>query len=328
MQTTPEPLPDHRRAKEEITNLCISPNQNISAMKGIVLAGGSGTRLYPITKGISKQLIPIFDKPMVYYPISVLMLAGIREILIISTPQDLPGFRRLLGDGSDFGVHFEYAEQPSPDGLAQAFLIGEEFIGNDSVCLVLGDNIFHGSNFGHILREAVRTAEEEGKATVFGYRVNDPERYGVVEFDATGQAVSIEEKPLVPKSNYAVVGLYFYPNKVVDVAKTIRPSARGELEITTVNQRFLNDRELMVQTLGIGFAWLDTGTHDSLSEASTFIEVIEKRTGLKIACLEGIALKNGWITPEKLREMARPMEKNQYGQYLLKLANASNVDNE
>ena len=328
MQTTPEPLPDHKRAKEEITILCISPNQNISAMKGIVLAGGSGTRLYPITKGISKQLIPIFDKPMVYYPISVLMLAGIREILIISTPQDLPGFRRLLGDGSDFGVHFEYAEQPSPDGLAQAFLIGEEFIGNDSVCLVLGDNIFHGSNFGHILREAVRTAEEEGKATVFGYRVNDPERYGVVEFDATGQAVSIEEKPLVPKSNYAVVGLYFYPNKVVDVAKTIRPSARGELEITTVNQRFLNDRELMVQTLGIGFAWLDTGTHDSLSEASTFIEVIEKRTGLKIACLEGIALKNGWITPEKLREMARPMEKNQYGQYLLKLANASNVDNE
>ena len=328
MQTTPEPLPDHRRAKEEITILCISSNQNISAMKGIVLAGGSGTRLYPITKGISKQLIPIFDKPMVYYPISVLMLAGIREILIISTPQDLPGFRRLLGDGSDFGVHFEYAEQPSPDGLAQAFLIGEEFIGNDSVCLVLGDNIFHGSNFGHILREAVKTAEEEGKATVFGYRVNDPERYGVVEFDATGQAVSIEEKPLVPKSNYAVVGLYFYPNKVVDVAKTIRPSARGELEITTVNQRFLNDRELMVQTLGIGFAWLDTGTHDSLSEASTFIEVIEKRTGLKIACLEGIALKNGWITPEKLREMARPMEKNQYGQYLLKLANASNVDNE
>lgn len=296
-------------------------------MKGIVLAGGSGTRLYPITKGISKQLIPIFDKPMVYYPISVLMLAGIREILIISTPQDLPGFRRLLGDGSDFGVHFEYAEQPSPDGLAQAFLIGEEFIGNDSVCLVLGDNIFHGSNFGHILREAVRTAEEESKATVFGYRVNDPERYGVVEFDATGQAVSIEEKPLVPKSNYAVVGLYFYPNKVVDVAKTIRPSARGELEITTVNQRFLNDRELMVQTLGIGFAWLDTGTHDSLSEASTFIEVIEKRTGLKIGCLEGIALKNGWITPGQLREMARPMEKNQYGQYLLKLANAGNAGN-
>ena len=249
-------------------------------MKGIVLAGGSGTRLYPITKGISKQLIPIFDKPMVYYPISVLMLAGIRDILIISTPQDLPGFQRLLGDGSDFGVHFEYAEQPSPDGLAQAFLIGEEFIGNDCVCLVLGDNIFHGSNFGHILREAVRTAEEEGKATVFGYRVNDPERYGVVEFDHMGQAVSIEEKPQEPKSNYAVVGLYFYPNKVVSVAKTIKPSARGELEITTVNQRFLTDRELMVQTLGIGFAWLDTGTHDSLSEASTFIEVIEKRTGL------------------------------------------------
>lgn len=292
-------------------------------MKGIVLAGGSGTRLYPITKGISKQLIPIFDKPMVYYPISVLMLAGIRDILIISTPQDLPGFQRLLGDGSDFGVHFEYAEQPSPDGLAQAFLIGEEFIGNDCVCLVLGDNIFHGSNFGHILREAVRTAEEEGKATVFGYRVNDPERYGVVEFDHMGQAVSIEEKPQEPKSNYAVVGLYFYPNKVVSVAKTIKPSARGELEITTVNQRFLTDRELMVQTLGIGFAWLDTGTHDSLSEASTFIEVIEKRTGLKVACLEGIALKNGWITPEKLCKMARPMEKNQYGQYLLKLAKST-----
>ena len=292
-------------------------------MKGIVLAGGSGTRLYPITKGISKQLIPIFDKPMVYYPISVLMLAGIRDILIISTPQDLPGFQRLLGDGSDFGVHFEYAEQPSPDGLAQAFLIGEEFIGNDCVCLVLGDNIFHGSNFGHILREAVRTAEEEGKATVFGYRVNDPERYGVVEFDHMGQAVSIEEKPQEPKSNYAVVGLYFYPNKVVSVAKTIKPSARGELEITTVNQRFLTDRELMVQTLGIGFAWLDTGTHDSLSEASTFIEVIEKRTVLKVACLEGIALKNGWITPEQLCKMARPMEKNQYGQYLLKLAKST-----
>ena len=292
-------------------------------MKGIVLAGGSGTRLYPITKGISKQLIPIFDKPMVYYPISVLMLAGIRDILIISTPQDLPGFQRLLGDGSDFGVHFEYAEQPSPDGLALAFLIGEEFIGNDCVCLVLGDNIFHGSNFGHILREAVRTAEEEGKATVFGYRVNDPERYGVVEFDHMGQAVSIEEKPQEPKSNYAVVGLYFYPNKVVNVAKTIKPSARGELEITTVNQRFLTDRELMVQTLGIGFAWLDTGTHDSLSEASTFIEVIEKRTGLKVACLEGIALKNGWITPEQLCKMARPMEKNQYGQYLLKLAKST-----
>ena len=292
-------------------------------MKGIVLAGGSGTRLYPNTKGISKQIIPIFDKPMVYYPISVLMLAGIRDILIISTPQDLPGFQRLLGDGSDFGVHFEYAEQPSPDGLAQAFLIGEEFIGNDCVCLVLGDNIFHGSNFGHILREAVRTAEEEGKATVFGYRVNDPERYGVVEFDHMGQAVSIEEKPQEPKSNYAVVGLYFYPNKVVSVAKTIKPSARGELEITTVNQRFLTDRELMVQTLGIGFAWLDTGTHDSLSEASTFIEVIEKRTGLKVACLEGIALKNGWITPEQLCKMARPMEKNQYGQYLLKLAKST-----
>lgn len=289
-------------------------------MKGIVLAGGSGTRLYPITKGISKQLIPIFDKPMVYYPISVLMLAGIRDILIISTPQDLPGFRRLLGDGSDYGVRFEYAEQPSPDGLAQAFIIGEKFIGDDSVCLVLGDNIFHGSNFGHLLREAVRTAEEDGKATVFGYRVNDPERYGVVEFDTSGQVVSIEEKPQYPKSNYAVVGLYFYPNKVVEVAKHIKPSARGELEITTVNQEFLNARELMVQTLGIGFAWLDTGTHDSLSEASTFIEVIEKRTGLKIACLEGIALKNGWVTPQRVREIALPMAKNQYGQYLLKIA--------
>lgn len=289
-------------------------------MKGIVLAGGSGTRLYPITKGISKQLIPIFDKPMVYYPISVLMLAGIRDILIISTPQDLPGFRRLLGDGSDYGVRFEYAEQPSPDGLAQAFIIGEKFIGDDSVCLVLGDNIFHGSNFGHLLREAVRTAEEDGKATVFGYRVNDPERYGVVEFDTSGQVVSIEEKPQCPKSNYAVVGLYFYPNKVVKVAKHIKPSARGELEITTVNQEFLNARELMVQTLGIGFAWLDTGTHDSLSEASTFIEVIEKRTGLKIACLEGIALKNGWVTPQRVREIALPMAKNQYGQYLLKIA--------
>lgn len=289
-------------------------------MKGIVLAGGSGTRLYPITKGISKQLIPIFDKPMVYYPISVLMLAGIREILIISTPQDLPGFRRLLGDGSDYGVHFEYAEQPSPDGLAQAFIIGEEFIGNDSVCLVLGDNIFHGSNFRHILRAAVKTAEEDGKATVFGYRVNDPERYGVVEFDAEGRCMSIEEKPEQPKSNYAVVGLYFYPNKVVQVAKSIKPSARGELEITTVNQQFLADNELMVQTLGIGFAWLDTGTHDSLSEASTFIEVIEKRTGLKVGCLEGIALKQGWITPEQVRQTAQPMAKNQYGQYLLKLA--------
>lgn len=289
-------------------------------MKGIVLAGGSGTRLYPITKGISKQLIPIFDKPMVYYPISVLMLAGIREILIISTPQDMPSFKRLLGDGSDFGVHFEYAVQPSPDGLAQAFLIGEEFIGDDSVCLVLGDNIFHGSNFAHMLRQAVEKAENENMATVFGYRVNDPERYGVVEFDAEGRAVSIEEKPEVPKSNYAVVGLYFYPNKVVEVAKNIKPSARGELEITTVNQRFLDDKELMVQTLGIGFAWLDTGTHDSLSEASTFIEVIEKRTGLKVACLEGIGLRNGWVSPEKVKEQALPMAKNQYGQYLLKLA--------
>ena len=289
-------------------------------MKGIVLAGGSGTRLYPITKGISKQLIPIFDKPMVYYPISVLMLAGIREILIISTPQDLPGFRRLLGDGSDYGIHFEYAEQPSPDGLAQAFIIGEKFIGDDSVCLVLGDNIFHGSNFRHILRAAVKTAEEDAKATVFGYRVNDPERYGVVEFDAEGRCMSIEEKPAQPKSNYAVVGLYFYPNKVVQVAKNIKPSARGELEITTVNQQFLADNELMVQTLGIGFAWLDTGTHDSLSEASTFIEVIEKRTGLKVGCLEGIALQQGWITPEQVRQTAQPMTKNQYGQYLLKLA--------
>ena len=289
-------------------------------MKGIVLAGGSGTRLYPITKGISKQLIPIFDKPMVYYPISVLMLAGIREILIISTPQDLPGFHRLLGDGSDYGVHFEYAEQPSPDGLAQAFIIGEKFIGDDSVCLVLGDNIFHGSNFRHILRAAVKTAEEDAKATVFGYRVNDPERYGVVEFDAEGRCMSIEEKPAQPKSNYAVVGLYFYPNKVVQVAKSIKPSARGELEITTVNQQFLADNELMVQTLGIGFAWLDTGTHDSLSEASTFIEVIEKRTGLKVGCLEGIALQQGWITPEQVRQTAQPMAKNQYGQYLLKLA--------
>lgn len=289
-------------------------------MKGIVLAGGSGTRLYPITKGISKQLIPIFDKPMVYYPISVLMLAGIRDILIISTPQDLPGFQRLLGDGSAFGVRFEYAEQPLPDGLAQAFLIGEDFIGNDSVCLVLGDNIFHGSNFAHMLREAVRVAEQEHKATVFGYRVNDPERYGVVEFDKDGHCVSIEEKPERPKSNYAVVGLYFYPNRVVDVAKQIKPSARGELEITTVNQEFLNAGELMVQTLGIGFAWLDTGTHDSLSEASTFIEVIEKRTGLKIACLEGIGLKQGWISPQQVRELGKPMAKNQYGKYLIKLA--------
>ena len=289
-------------------------------MKGIVLAGGSGTRLYPITKGISKQLIPIFDKPMVYYPISVLMLAGIREILIISTPQDLPGFRRLLGDGSDYGVSFTYAEQPSPDGLAQAFIIGEEFVGDDSVCLVLGDNIFHGSGMSAMLSAAVRTAEEEGKATVFGYRVNDPERYGVVEFDEEGNCVSIEEKPEKPKSNYAVVGLYFYPNKVVNVAKTIKPSKRGELEITTVNQRFLEDGELKVQTLGRGFAWLDTGTHDSLSEASTFIEVIEKRTGLKVGCLEGIALKQGWISPAKIRALALPMLKNQYGQYLMKLA--------
>lgn len=288
-------------------------------MKGIVLAGGSGTRLYPITKGISKQLIPIFDKPMVYYPISVLMLAGIREILIISTPQDLPGFKRLLGDGSDYGVEFSYAEQPSPDGLAQAFIIGEEFIGNDAACLVLGDNIFHGSNLRHMLRTAVETAEQEAKATVFGYRVNDPERYGVVEFDEEGNAKSIEEKPLQPKSDYAVVGLYFYPNKVVDIAKSIKPSARGELEITTVNQNFLDDGELMVQTLGRGFAWLDTGTHDSLSEASTFIEVIEKRTGLKVACLEGIAYEQGWITKEKVAELAKPMIKNQYGQYLMKL---------
>lgn len=293
---------------------------NLIIMKGIVLAGGSGTRLYPITKGVSKQLIPIFDKPMVYYPISVLMLAGIRDILIISTPQDLPGFKRLLGDGSDFGVNFSYAEQPSPDGLAQAFIIGEKFIGDDSVCLVLGDNIFHGSGFSDMLQAAVETAEKDAKATVFGYRVNDPERYGVVEFAEDGSCKSIEEKPEHPKSNYAVVGLYFYPNKVVDVAKHIKPSKRGELEITTVNQQFLDDKELMVQTLGIGFAWLDTGTHDSLSEASTYIEVLEKRTGLKVACLEGIALKKGWITPERLLELAEPMKKNQYGQYLIKLA--------
>lgn len=288
-------------------------------MKGIVLAGGSGTRLYPITKGISKQLIPIFDKPMIYYPISVLMLAGIRDILIISTPADLPSFRRLLGDGSNFGVRLEYAEQPSPDGLAQAFIIGEKFIGDDSVCLVLGDNIFHGSGLTGLLQEAVRTAEEDRKATVFGYWVSDPERYGVAEFDRDGNCLSIEEKPEHPKSNYAVVGLYFYPNKVVDEAKTIKPSARGELEITTVNQRFLEDRELKVQTLGRGFAWLDTGTHDSLSEASTFIEVIEKRQGLKVACLEGIAFRKGWITADKLREVAQPMLKNQYGQYLLQV---------
>ncbi|MBQ3781441.1 MAG: glucose-1-phosphate thymidylyltransferase RfbA [Bacteroidaceae bacterium] len=289
-------------------------------MKGIVLAGGSGTRLYPITKGVSKQLIPIFDKPMVYYPISVLMLAGIRDILIISTPHDLPGFRRLLGDGSDYGVRFEYAEQPSPDGLAQAFIIGEKFIGDDSACLVLGDNIFHGRGFTGMLHEAVRTADEEGKATVFGYWVNDPERYGVAEFDADGNCLSIEEKPAQPKSNYAVVGLYFYPNRVVDVAKHIKPSARGELEITTVNQVFLQDQQLKVQRLGRGFAWLDTGTHDSLSEASTYIEVLEKRTGLKIACLEGIAYHNGWISTEKLRAVAQPMAKNAYGQYLLQLA--------
>lgn len=288
-------------------------------MKGIVLAGGSGTRLYPITKGVSKQLLPIFDKPMIYYPISVLMLAGIREILIISTPYDLPGFQRLLGDGSDYGVHFEYAEQPSPDGLAQAFIIGEKFVGNDSVCLVLGDNIFHGNGFSAMLKEAVRNANEEQKATVFGYWVNDPERYGVADFDKEGNCLSIEEKPQKPKSNYAVVGLYFYPNKVVKVAKNIRPSARRELEITTVNQQFLNDNELKVQTLGRGFAWLDTGTHDSLSEASTFIEVIEKRQGLKVACLEGIALRQGWITPDKVRELAQPMLRNQYGQYLLKV---------
>lgn len=288
-------------------------------MKGIVLAGGSGTRLYPITKGVSKQLLPIFDKPMVYYPISVLMLAGIRDILIISTPYDLPGFKRLLGDGSDYGVHFEYAEQPSPDGLAQAFIIGEKFIGSDSVCLVLGDNIFHGNGFTAMLQDAVRTAEEENKATVFGYWVSDPERYGVAAFDAEGNCLSIEEKPEKPKSNYAVVGLYFYPNKVVDVAKHIKPSSRGELEITTVNQRFLDDKELKVQTLGRGFAWLDTGTHDSLSEASTYIEVIEKRQGLKVACLEGIAYRKGWIDSEKMRELAKPMLKNPYGQYLLKV---------
>lgn len=290
-------------------------------MKGIVLAGGSGTRLYPITKGVSKQMLPIFDKPMIYYPISVLMLAGIRDILIISTPHDLPGFRRLLGDGSDYGVNFSYAEQPSPDGLAQAFIIGEEFIGDDCACLVLGDNIFHGSGFSAMLKEAVRAAEEDNKATVFGYWVNDPERYGVAEFDAEGNCLSIEEKPKEPKSNYAVVGLYFYPNKVVKVAKNIKPSARGELEITTVNQHFLQDSELKVQTLGRGFAWLDTGTHDSLSEASTFIEVIEKRQGLKIACLEGIAYRKGWIDADKLRVLAQPMIKNQYGQYLLRVIN-------
>lgn len=288
-------------------------------MKGIVLAGGSGTRLYPITKGISKQLMPIYDKPMVYYPISALMLAGIREILIISTPHDLPGFKRLLGDGSDYGVEFTYAEQPSPDGLAQAFTIGADFIGNDSACLVLGDNIFHGAGFTKMLREAVRTVEEDDKACVFGYWVNDPERYGVAEFDAEGNCLSIEEKPANPKSNYAVVGLYFYPNRVVDVARNIKPSARGEYEITTVNQHFLDAGDLKVQTLGRGFAWLDTGTHDSLSEASTYIEVLEKRQGLKIACLEGIAYRQGWITEERMRELAAPMLKNQYGQYLIKV---------
>lgn len=288
-------------------------------MKGIVLAGGSGTRLYPITKGVSKQLLPIYDKPMVYYPISVLMLAGIRDILIISTPQDLPGFRRLLGDGSDYGVRFEYAEQPSPDGLAQAFIIGEKFIGDDSACLVLGDNIFYGSYFTSMLKEAVRAAEEDKKATIFGYRVSDPERYGVAEMDKDGNVLSLEEKPKQPKSNYAVVGLYFYPNKVVEVAKDVKPSARGELEITSVNQKFMEDGELKLQVLGRGFAWLDTGTHDSLSEASTFIEVIEKRQGLKVACLEGIAYRQGWIDENKMRELAQPMIKNQYGQYLLKV---------
>ena len=288
-------------------------------MKGLVLAGGSGSRLYPITKGVSKQLLPIYDKPMVYYPLSALLLAGIRDIMVISTPDDLPGFRRLLGDGSDYGVRITYAEQPSPDGLAQAFLIGADFIGDDSVCLVLGDNIFHGSGFTGLPREAVRTAEEDGKATVFGYRVEEPQRYGVAEFDAVGNCLSIEEKPAHPKSNYAVVGLYFYPNKVVDVAKGIKPSARGELEITSVNQSFLQSGELKVQTLQRGFAWLDTGTHDSLAEASIFVEVIEKRQGLKIACLEGIAYRNGWITSDKLRALAEPMLKNQYGQYLLKL---------
>ena len=294
-------------------------------MKGIILAGGSGTRLYPITKGVSKQLLPVYDKPMIYYPLSALMLAGIRDILIISTPQDLPGFRRLLGDGSDFGIKLSYAEQPSPDGLAQAFIIGRDFIGDDAACLVLGDNIFHGAGFSRMLKESVRTAEEEGKATVFGYWVDDPERYGVAEFDCEGNCISIEEKPEHPKSNYAVVGLYFYPNKVVDVAANIKPSARGELEITAVNQEFLKDGELKVQTLPRGFAWLDTGTHDSLAEASIYVEVLEKRQGLKIACLEGVAYSNGWISADRLRELAKPMLKNQYGKYLVKIAGESNL---
>lgn len=300
--------------------------KKLKHMKGIVLAGGSGTRLYPITKGVSKQLLPIYDKPMVYYPISTLMLAGIRDILIISTPYDLPGFKRLLGDGSDYGVHFKYAEQPSPDGLAQAFIIGEKFIGDDCVCMVLGDNIFYGSGFTGLLRNAVKDAEENNKATVFGYWVADPERYGVAEFDKQGNCLNIEEKPREPKSNYAVVGLYFYPNKVVDIAKHIKPSARGELEITSVNQTFLSDSQLKVRIFGRGFAWLDTGTHDSLAEASTFVEVIEKRQGLKVACLEAIAYRNGWISEEKMRSLAQPMLKNQYGQYLLKVINEMKED--
>lgn len=303
-----------------VANRETNTHSETQTMKGIVLAGGSGTRLYPITKGVSKQMLPVFDKPMIYYPISVLMLAGIQEILIISTPQDLPDFKRLLGDGSDFGVKFSYAEQPSPDGLAQAFIIGREFIGDDSVCLVLGDNIFYGRGFTEMLETAVKSAEEDNRATIFGYWVSDPERYGVAEFDDAGNCLSIEEKPEIPKSNYAVVGLYFYPNSVVDIAANIKPSARGELEITSVNQAYLEQKALMVQTLRRGFAWLDTGTHDSLSEASTFVEVIEKRQGLKIGCLEGIAVKKGWITPEKTRELAQPMLKNQYGQYLLQIA--------